>query len=154
MNATASPRANRPAAAPHPGGGNRRLLCAEDDPGIRMLLDHFLREAGYEVEMAEDGERAWEMLHAAGRPAPDALLTDFRMPRLTGLGLAARLRAAGWEIPILLVSGSIGDCDPALLERIGFAGCVPKPFSPDTLLKTLSRTLDGRGCGRGLPAWA
>ena len=73
----------------------------DDEPAVRQALDRALRFEGYETELAEDGIAA--LAAHAERPA-DAIVLDVAMPRLDGLEVCRRLRAAGDATPILLLT--------------------------------------------------
>ena len=77
----------------------------DDDEDSLFVTSLLLSEAGYLVDDAADGEEAWEALLSTRY---DLLLTDHNMPRLCGLDLIARVRAAGMKIPVVLYSGSPG----------------------------------------------
>ena len=80
-----------------------RILVADDNEDTLCLMETLLSRAGYVVNSATDGEEAWEAL----RSAPyDLLLSDHNMPRLCGLDLVARMRAAGMMLPVIVDSGS------------------------------------------------
>lgn len=85
-----------------------RVLIAEDDPVSRRILAATLERLGHEVAVAVDGEEAWE--HQLAAPAT-VVITDWMMPRLDGLELARRIRAAGgqdrytWIIMLTALSG-------------------------------------------------
>src|SRR5437870_4252624 len=81
-----------------------KVLVAEDDESTRYLLCRFLERAGYRVEAAADGEEAWNALLVSHY---DLLLSDHNMPRLRGLDLVARLRAAGLNLPVIIDSASL-----------------------------------------------
>ena len=83
--------------------GAKRLLVAEDDVGTRTGLAAFLREEGYVVDEAADGEVAWSIVRL--RP-PDLLLTDLDMPNIGGSELIGRLRALYPQIPIAVLSAA------------------------------------------------
>jgi CheY-like chemotaxis protein len=61
-----------------------RILVVDDDPLMRELLRYVLERAGYEVQTASDGEEALEVLSDRHRPIPHIIITDVRMPRLSG----------------------------------------------------------------------
>lgn len=113
-----------------------RLLLAEDEPSLRQLLVELLH-AEYELFVAPDGERAWEI--AVHAPAPDLVLSDLEMPGMGGIELTRRLRAqtrtAG--VPILLFSAN--NRLPPLLESlaVGADDYLLKPFRPPELLARL-----------------
>jgi DNA-binding response OmpR family regulator len=102
------------------------VLVVDDDSGVRNLLTILLRGAGYRVSCAADGEAGWEALCSGG---VDALITDHDMPRLSGLGLLRRVRAARRQVPVILISGRMpeGEVDLPQLLSPGFA--LQKPFS-------------------------
>lgn len=83
--------------------GAKRLLVAEDDVGTRTGLAAFLREEGYVVDEAADGEVAWSIVRL--RP-PDLLLTDLDMPNIGGSELIGRVRALYPQIPIAVLSAA------------------------------------------------
>lgn len=103
-----------------------RILIVDDDPHIRELLAFALAKAGYDCREAGDGEAA---LAAAAREAPDLLVLDINMPRLDGLEVCRRLRAAS-EVPILFLSSRDDEVDRIVGIEIGADDYVVKPFSP------------------------
>lgn len=113
-----------------------RLLLAEDEPSLRELLIELLC-AEYDLLVAPDGERAWEL--AVHEPGLDLVLSDVEMPGLSGIELTRRLRA--WAstalVPIILFSAN--NLLPALLEglAVGADDFMLKPFRPPELLARL-----------------
>lgn len=79
------------------------ILVVDDDPGLREVLVETLREAGYQVASAGDAGRALELL--ADEPL-DAVVSDIRMPGLSGLDLLRAVRARDPDLPVVLVTGS------------------------------------------------
>jgi DNA-binding response OmpR family regulator len=67
----------------------KRILVADDEPHISRVIELFLRREGFQVELARDGEEA---LQSILRSAPDALITDVQMPRMTGRELCGELQ--------------------------------------------------------------
>ena len=112
------------------------ILCADDDPALRRALTRLLIHAGYKVTVAKDGLEAWEALQA---DRFDLLITDQEMPRLDGLGLAAKARLHGLSVPVILMSGSLEAVGQA--EGPRFAGALLKPCSGNLLLKVVERAL-------------
>ena len=110
------------------------VLVVDDEPHIRHVLQHRLSEAGYRVETACDGEEAFEL---AVRSRPRVLITDERMPFLSGLELCQKLRdtPATAELPALMLTARrFAD---AWIDRTGtnIAAVLSKPFSPREMLQ-------------------
>ena len=109
---------------------SHRILVVDDDPHIRELLVFALGKAGMRPSEASDGEEA---LAAIGRDMPDLMVLDINMPRLNGLDLCRRLRAAGGAgaaLPILFLSSRDDEIDRIVGIEIGGDDYVVKPFSP------------------------
>lgn len=79
----------------------RRVLIVDDDPHIREVLVFAFAKAGIETTQAEDGEAA---MAAIAQDAPDLVVLDINMPRMDGLEVCRRLRAAGYPIRILMAT--------------------------------------------------
>lgn len=104
----------------------RTILVADDDPHIRQLLVFALTKAGLDTIEAEDGEQA---LAAAERGLPDLMVLDINMPRMDGIEVCRRLRAAS-DLPILFLSSRDDEIDRVLGIELGADDYVTKPFSP------------------------
>lgn len=108
----------------------RTILVADDDPHIRQLLVFALGKAGLDAVEAEDGEAALAM---AAAQRPDLVVLDINMPRMDGLEVCRRLRAAGGregDLPILFLSSRDDEIDRVLGIELGADDYVVKPFSP------------------------
>ena len=135
-------RAERPspaAATPAPRGGET-VLVAEDEPQVRDLAVRTLREHGYEVLVASDGEEAARVASSHSRPV-DLLVTDLRMPRVSGRELALRLQETRPALRVLYISG-FTDETGGMPEGLDF---LPKPFTPTTLARRVRDALDTDG---------
>ena len=125
------------------------VLVAEDDPAVRRVVVESLARAGLTVRAAADGAEAMDMLQ--GGPVPDLVISDVRMPRVSGPELvrAARLR---WPaLRVLFVSGHTGEDTPEGFLQAGDR-LLGKPFTADTLLEVVRDLLaedDGPGSDRG-----
>lgn len=104
----------------------RTILVVDDDPHIRHLLVFAFGKAGLETIEAQDGEEAIAKVAAHG---PDLVVLDINMPRMDGLEVCRRLRAAG-EVPILFLSSRDDEIDRVLGIELGADDYVVKPFSP------------------------
>ena len=81
--------------------GGVKLLIVEDDPAIADVYAFPLRLDGYEVEIASDGEAALARLAIE---VPAMMLLDIRLPKIDGLQVLERLRAAGNQVPVVVLS--------------------------------------------------
>jgi DNA-binding NtrC family response regulator len=81
----------------------RRLLCVDDDSSFRQFYKNLLGSYGYDVTVAASAKQALKVFLSK---KVDAVVTDFEMPEMTGIELAARLKKMRPELPILIMSGS------------------------------------------------
>jgi CheY-like chemotaxis protein len=102
-----------------------KILVADDEQEIRDLLDNFLKDQGYEVILASDGEQA---LQLAEMENPQAIILDVRMPGLDGLQVCKRLKAKEETklIPVIFITGFEDNKLEAL--DMGADDFVNKPF--------------------------
>ncbi len=116
------------------------VLLAEDDDDLRALLTNALADARYGVIEARDGVEALERLDdAIGFPevAPDVIVTDVRMPRLSGFGVLAAVRRAHVATPVILMS-VFGDPSFGMVaSRLGAASLLRKPFDARALIEAV-----------------
>jgi two-component system cell cycle sensor histidine kinase/response regulator CckA len=108
------------------------ILVADDEEGIRSLVSSVLEEAGYTVELVEDGAAAVERLRALGDRVR-LILLDLTMPVLGGAEAATELRQIQPDVPIVAMSG-YGDIE--VMQRFSDAAVddfLSKPFTPDQL---------------------
>lgn len=112
------------------------ILVADDSETILLLMRTRLEMAGHTVETAADGQEVLD--HIAAGVVPDMLLLDAMMPRKSGIDALRELRAAGWEIPALIVSAhqNAGDADAP--TDLGIEAFVTKPIDFDRLLETIA----------------
>jgi two-component system response regulator FixJ len=118
------------------------VIVVDDDLSVRRSLARLLASAGYEVIICSSAE---EFLAMRTVPRPACLVTDVRMPGMTGFDLLDVLRARQSSLPIILLSG---DADASALANARAAGAVRfllKPFASEHLLGALSEAL-ARDC--------
>jgi signal transduction histidine kinase len=126
------------AAAPGNGTGSETILLVEDEPAVRSVLQRILVSRGYNVLAATCAEEA-EQMARRNLGAIDLLLTDITMPRVKGTELAARLLAQQPRMRVIYMSGySAGP----LPSGTGAPICLQKPFSAQTLARTVRSVLD------------
>jgi PAS domain S-box-containing protein len=127
-----------------------KVLLAEDGYDNQQLIAFHLRKAGAQVEIADNGRIALEMLERAARQGQpfDLLLTDIQMPEMDGYTLARNLRERGNDIPIIAITAHAmaEDC-----KRCLDAGCndyASKPINKATLLAQCHKWLSSRSVDR------
>jgi len=111
----------------------RSILIVDDEFGLAEMLREMLRESGFEVTLAINGQLALEILHEG---QVDLVLTDMMMPVMDGAELAAAMRSdeRHRHIPIVMMT-SLPTALPQPDRR--FAAVLRKPFTPELLLETL-----------------
>ncbi len=126
----------------------RRLLVVDDDRAFRLSTCALLREEGYEVSDAADGQAAVEALRERRY---DLVLLDLRMPGVDGLQLLEALRIWGHNLPVLLISG-YGTVDVAVRAlHSGADDFLTKPVEPDVLSHRVAELLERRPSGGAAP---
>ncbi|MFF4342739.1 response regulator transcription factor [Kitasatospora sp. NPDC001540] len=123
-----------------------RVLVVEDERRLAAALQRGLRAEGFAVDLAHDGE---EGLWAATEHDYDAIVLDIMLPRLNGYRVCARLRAAGDDTPILMLTAKDGELDEAEALDTGADDFLSKPFSYVVLVARLRALV--RRTGRRLP---
>ena len=121
-----------------------RILVVDDDRAVRDSLRRSLEFNGYEVALANDGVEALARINGL---APDALIVDVMMPRLDGIETTKALRAAGNDLPILVLTArdTVGDRVDGL--DAGADDYLAKPFALEELLARLRAMLRRRTLG-------
>ena len=122
-------------------GEQKTILVADDETHILHVVSLKLRNAGYIVITARDGQEALEM---AQHEKPDLIITDYHMPQLSGLELCQRLKQdpATSAIPAIMLTARGYQLDPADTEQSGILRMLSKPFSPRQLLTTVNEVLE------------
>ena len=156
MNKLLPTRRARAATAPTPGATHRlrRILVVDNDPGIRQLGAEVLIRHGYQVDATEDSIAGWKSLQAH---TYDLVITDLDMPKLSGLKLVKRLRAARIALPVILASGTLTPQELNRAPWLHLSGALLKPVSPAQLLQTVQAVLGPPDSAREpiarLPGW-
>jgi two-component system response regulator HydG len=108
-----------------------RILLIDDDPGVRDSMERTLRTAGYAVQSAATGEEGYELARD-GRF--DVILSDMRMPGISGIDILRRLREHNVDAAFIIMTG-FGTVDTAVeAMKLGAVDFVQKPFFRDELL--------------------
>jgi two-component system response regulator MprA len=115
-----------------------RILVIDDDRAVRESLRRSLQFNGYDVDIAADGAEA---LARVPSTSPDALVIDVMMPRLNGLETTRALRAAGNDVPILVLTARDSVTDRVAGLDAGADDYLTKPFALEELLARLRALL-------------
>ena len=114
-----------------------RILIVDDDPNLLFLLAEQLREDGFEIATARDGQEALRRLESGW---PDLLIVDMMMPRMDGLTLAREIKGRA-DLPIIVLSAiDAGDSKADLLEEVA-EDYVTKPYHYPELRARINRVL-------------
>ena len=115
----------------------RRILLVDDDPNLLVVLAEQLRDDGFEVSTARDGQEA---LHRLDAGWPDLILLDLMMPKVDGLALAREIKAAA-DLPIIVLSAiDTADSKARLLDEVA-EDYVSKPYHYPELRARIERVL-------------
>jgi CheY-like chemotaxis protein len=120
-----------------------RILVVDDSKFSRNRAMEALRKAGHEVFEAQDGELG---LEAIAVHAPDCVLLDMLMPVLAGPEFLDRLRSAGSQLPVVVMTADIQTSTRALCESAGVSAFLQKPIRGDEVCRAIDDALVG---GRG-----
>jgi CheY-like chemotaxis protein len=119
-----------------------RVVVAEDDDDMRAVMCELIAGLGVEVAAASSGGDLVRLL-TDDRPV-DLLVTDVRMPWMTGYNVAVSVRSSGLQLPIIIVTAFPDDLLADRVGRLGSAVLLAKPFRPEELLSLVRARL---------PAW-
>ncbi|MBP8251291.1 MAG: sigma-54-dependent Fis family transcriptional regulator [Herpetosiphon sp.] len=118
----------------------RRILIADDDPGIRSLLQDVFEDEGYQTEPAEHGGEVLAKL--AKQTNIDLLIMDVRMPGQDGLTVLEQLRKAGNTIPVIMMTAHGTSSTAIRAIQIGAYDYVIKPFDVEEVILVVKRLFD------------
>jgi CheY-like chemotaxis protein len=116
----------------------KTILVIDDDAEIRKFLHSFLKLEGYEVAQASSGEEALRLIH---KITPDLIITDVRMPGVSGAGLVAKIMKPDGTLmfPVLVITAYTSMSQ--LFKDVRIDGFLAKPFDNDRLLSEVRRIL-------------
>jgi CheY-like chemotaxis protein len=118
------------------------LLLVDDEPRILSALQRCLRREGYEILLADSGAAALRVLRER---RVDAVLTDHKMPGMSGLELIRDMAAEWPEIPRILLTGWTAEIEPGEMRRLGIRALVAKPWEDADLKARLREALGAAG---------
>ena len=123
---------------------DKKILVSDDESHILHVVSLKLRNAGFKVVCARDGQEALDL---ARQERPDLLITDYHMPQLSGLELCRRLKQdpATAGIPAIMLTARGYHLDEQDTQQSGITRMLSKPFSPRHLLATVNEVLQQTG---------
>jgi two-component system chemotaxis response regulator CheY len=115
-----------------------RVMTVDDSKTMRDMVSFTLREAGFAVSEAEDGQKALAALRTG---SADLIITDLNMPNMDGIALIRALRndPKYRAVPILMLTTEADATKKAEGRSAGATGWIVKPFSPDKLIEVVRR---------------
>lgn len=116
------------------------IMTADDSASVRQMVAFTLKQNGYEVIEAVDGQDALAKLKTK---KVDMLLTDLNMPKLDGIGLikGVRINALNKFVPIVMLTTESQDSKKAEGKSAGATGWIVKPFKPEQLIAVVKKLL-------------
>ena len=121
-------------------GGEAQIMLVEDDVAFRRTVAAYLEDSGFTVIEADDGMAALELIE---RRVPDVVVSDLRMPRMSGLDLLAALRARVITVPVIMISGTADKVLLAETVQNGAAAFLTKPVDFGLLKVELQKLATG-----------
>lgn len=116
----------------------QRVLVVDDDSTVRNVVVDYLKASGLQVSQAIDGLAALESVE---RELPDLIVLDLMLPRIDGLEVFRRLRSAGHEMPVIMLTAKSSEADRILGLETGADDYVTKPCSPRELVLRVQSVL-------------
>jgi len=121
--------------------GKKKILIIEDDEEMRSLLKEFLSEEGYETDSVDNGSEAYRRLV---RELFDLIITDIRMPGLTGLDILPGVRRLQPEAPIIVITAFGGEAVHHKVFERGATAYLEKPLRLDNLRDLVQRIVSSK----------
>jgi DNA-binding response OmpR family regulator len=118
------------------------VLVVDDEPIIREVLARYLAHAGFEVETAEDGNRALQAVRAG---QPDLMILDLMLPGLDGLEVFRRIRGSVNQPAVIMLTARGAETDRVVGLELGADDYVSKPFSPREVVARVQAVLRRAG---------
>ena len=133
------PRKRAPSTPPQEGAGD--ILVVDDELLARQLFADLLRDAGYVLHEAENGERALEI---ARHETIDVVLLDIMMPGMSGLQVLAKLGEIAPDSPVIIVTANPSSDNAIAALRLGAFDFIVKGFKNEVMLTTVARAMERR----------
>jgi DNA-binding response OmpR family regulator len=117
---------------------SHHILVVDDEPDIRQLSTEVLTDSGYAVDAAEDGAVAWQALNT---DSYDLLITDHNIPKVSGVELLKKMRAARMNLPVIMATGNLPAHEFARKPWLKPDAMLHKPYTVAEMLKTVKKVL-------------
>lgn len=117
---------------------NMRILVVDDDSSIRNMLTFVLNKSGYEPTGVEDGESALDKLR---KETFDLIISDIKMPGISGIDLLKKIKAIDGEIPVIMITAYASTDDAVEAMKLGAEDYITKPFNIDELKILIERSI-------------
>lgn len=120
----------------------KRILFVDDDPSMRLLLEHFLQN-NYDVITLQNGKEALLWLNSNKGKLPDLIIADILMPGMHGFDFLEHLKASAYlaSIPIIMLSSLDKSIDKIKCFKLGAEDYLIKPFNPEELLFRIEKII-------------
>lgn len=122
---------------------SKRILAVDDSVTMREMIAFTLRQAGFEVEQADNGESALKKVNGS---AFDVIITDINMPQMDGYHFIEQVRqgqSASKAAPILILTTEVDQERKDRGKAVGATGWITKPFNPERLVEIVGKVCAG-----------
>jgi two-component system, OmpR family, alkaline phosphatase synthesis response regulator PhoP len=117
------------------------ILLVDDDDSILQLVKMYVEREGFRASVARDGNLAYELIR---QDAPALVVLDVMLPGMDGFALCSKLRALGYQVPIIMLTARDEDIDNILGLELGADDYLTKPFNPRELTARIKAILRRR----------
>ncbi len=117
----------------------KKILVIDDERHLREMLTILLRREGYQVEQADDGERGLELARQGG---VDLIISDIRMPKMTGIELLRSLRKEDNDIGVIMITAFSSTEEAVEAMKLGAYDYITKPFKNDEIRLVIKNALE------------
>ena len=118
--------------------GEPRILIVDDEEVVRNVLQRILKEAGYDVTAAVDGEHALDILY---QEEHEIVLLDIKMPGMTGIEVLAKLTAEWPDICVIMVTAVVDAQTAVKAMKLGALDYITKPFDQDDVIQKVGEAI-------------
>lgn len=115
------------------------ILCVDDEPAVAVIVEHALREAGHETASARNVSEALQVLARGG---VELIISDFKMPGLSGLEFLELLTSEGFDIPLIMLTDHASIEHAVASIKAGAVDYITKPLRPEQLTLAVEQALE------------